>query len=67
MSDAFEKLMSQSENRENEKVSSPGGRPMHEHWTGFDKIVQNGRPAAYCTICKGTVANTAKARLQSHR
>lgn len=69
MSNAFDALMSQSGNsdNDNEKPSTSGGRPMHEHWYGFEKIQVSGRVAAKCKFCSKTITNTAKARLLKHR
>lgn len=67
MSDAFEVLMSQSENPVADKSSSSGGRPMHKHWAGFERIEVSGRIAALCKICNKTITNTAKTRLTKHR
>lgn len=67
MSNAFEKIMSQTETDGNMKPSTSGGRPMHEYWSGYKKVQVNGRVAAKCKFCPKTIANTAKSRMLKHR
>lgn len=64
MPNALDKIMDQRK-----KLSSPGagGRPMHEHWSGYAKIYVKGKVAAKCLNCSKTLPNTAKARLAKHR
>lgn len=64
-SNAFEKLMLKS--RESSPSPSVGGRPMHDQWTGFEKIEANGKTVAKCIACAKVYTNTARARLQGHR
>lgn len=66
MSNVFEKLMKSNENRSG-SPSSSSGRPMHEHWIGYQKVNVNNKVAAKCINCQKTFTNTAKARLQKHR
>lgn len=64
MSNVFNEMMQRTGR---ESSTNPGGRPMHEHWDGFEKITQNGRIAAKCTVCSNVVTNTAKTRMEAHR
>lgn len=69
MSNAFEKLMSQSGKNDatTPLASTSTGRPMHDQWYGYKKVQHNGRVAAKCMNCVKVVTNTAKDRLMKHR
>lgn len=67
MSNAFEKLMSQSGKTDEATPSAVAGRPMHDHWSGYKKVLNKGRVAAQCMNCMKLVSNTAKDRLIKHR
>lgn len=45
------------------------GRPQHQVWLshGFRAIKLGGKSAAFCTVCKKSIKNTATKRLLSHR
>lgn len=68
MSDAF-KILMQSENRDQQAATSSaaGGRPMHDHWFGYEKVYSEGKLLAKCKNCLKTYSNTAKSRMQKHR
>lgn len=51
MSNAFDKLMAKSANHDEQSASGAGGRPMHEHWYGYQKIYVNQRVTAKCRNC----------------
>ncbi|XP_011861979.1 PREDICTED: uncharacterized protein LOC105558732 [Vollenhovia emeryi] len=45
------------------------GRPTHNFWEkgGYERRKKGEKIMAYCLICKKTLTNTAKTRLQTHR
>lgn len=69
MSNVFDKLMSASGSRNDEsnQPNPAGGRPMHEHWYGYKRIVVNGKTVAKCMNCLKNFSNTGKTRLAAHR
>lgn len=65
MSNAFDKLMAKGAKSSGKSTS--GGRPTHEHWEGYQRIVTDSKVSAKCLNCLKTFANTAKVRLAKHR
>lgn len=65
MSNAFDKLMERSQNQEEQP--STVGRPMHDHWFGFERIYVDKKVQAKCLNCEKSFANTHSTRLANHR
>ncbi|RLU19854.1 hypothetical protein DMN91_008413 [Ooceraea biroi] len=44
-------------------------RPIHDFWEegGYERRKEGNKIVAYCLICKKTLSNSAKTRLQTHR
>lgn len=67
MANVFQDMMKKSKNQPTSEPSAPGGRPMHAHWDGLEKIKVNGKVTAKCLNCSKTFANTAQTRMTVHR
>lgn len=65
MSDAFEKLMNAKSDESS--TSTAGGRPLHDHWFGFERQSNDGKVSAKCLNCLKVFASTHGARLSKHR
>lgn len=67
MSDIFDKMMQQGKQKETGKSKSSGGRPMHDAWDGYKKVIEEGKAIALCLKCGKSIRNTGKPRLEAHR